>query len=551
MADVKELEAALIKADAAGNADDARVFAAEIRKMREREALSPVAGMSTGEKFAAGAGKAVTDVGRGVRQLSSETAAEHPYAVPEIMRLLDRLAPFSKKEVAESRKLDAPLMKTGGGMAGNVAGNIATVLPTMFVPGANTYTGAATIGGLLGATQPVAEGESRALNTAAGAGAGVVGQGVGNAIGRVLKPVQSALPAQEARLAAEAARRNIPLTAGQATGSRPLQVAESVMENLPFTAGPQLAQKQAQKSAFNRAVGSTFGSAEDALTPQVLGDARSRIGQQFTELAGRNTLKADDALMNSLSQIDDEARKYLTPDVGKVVLNRIDDVMARIENGSMSGTAYRNLDSELGKASRSASSGDLRHALGQLRSALREAMDGSISPADKTAWQQARRQYANLMTVAPIAAKDELGNVSGRTLLNAANTSNKNAKFGGTSELAELGRVGRAFVADNVPNSGTAQRQFMQSLMTGGGGAGIGAVGAAATGNDPVQGALIGGGVTAGGLLAPRAFQALMNSPAGQAYLKQGLLPLTKAQLAALNAASRSGAIGLLGNSGE
>lgn len=487
-------------------------------------------GTTATDRFAIGAGKAVSDLWLGAKQL---------------------LGQADTSEVDEVRARDSALMKTGAGAAGNFAGNVAAVVPTMFIPGVNTYTGAALLGGGTGLIQPVASGESRAMNTAVGTGAGIAGQAVGNTVARMIRPVRSTLPAEEARLAAEAARRNIPLTAGQATGSRPLQIAESVMENMPLTAGPQLAQKQTQQTAFNRAVGQTFGSAEDAITPEVMGQARQRIGQQFTDLASRNTLQADDALMTGLAQIDDNARRYLTPDVGRVVLNRIDDVMARIENGTMNGRAYRNLDSELGKAARGASNGDLRNALGELRGTLRSAMDRSISEGDRSAWQGARQQYANLMTVAPVAAKNEAGDVSGKTLLSAANTANRNAKFGAPSELAELGRIGRAFVADQVPNSGTAQRQLMQSLLTGGGGAGVGAVGAAATGNDPLQGAGIGLGVTGAGLLAPRAIQMLMNSPAGQAYLTRGLLALTPAELAALNAVGRSGAIGAIGYSGQ
>jgi hypothetical protein len=488
---------------------------------------NPTAGMSTGDKLAAGAGKAVSDLWQGAKQIvgASDT-----------------------KDVAETRGRDAALMDTTAGKIGNFGGSVAMAVPTMFVPGINTYTGAALLGAGQGLLQPTGEGESRGVNTAVGGVSGLFGQGVGNMIGRAIRPVQSTLNGEEARLAAEAAQRGIPLSPGQATGSRPLQVAESVLENLPFTSAPQLAQKQAQQTAFNRAVGSTFGSTDEAITPQVLGQARTRIGQRFTDLASRNTLQADNALMTSLSQVDDNARRYLTPDVGHVVLNRIDDVLARIDNGQMSGTAYRNLDSELGRAMRGTSNGDLRNAVGDLRGALREAMDRSISGADQAAWRDARREYASLMTVAPLAAKSETGDISGRTLLNAANAGNKSAKFGAPSELAELGRIGRAFVADNIPNSGTAQRQLIQSLLTGGGGAGIGAVGAAATGNDPLKGAGIGLGVTGAGLLTPRLMQAMMNSEAGRAYLTRGLLQLGPEELAGINAIARpAGSAGLLG----
>lgn len=512
--------------EADGELSEAQAYRAALGQADMQRMADPTSGMSGVDKFRAGMGKAFTDLGRGAKQIiGMDTDAE------------------------ESRKLDAPLMKTGAGLAGNITGNVVPAAATMFIPGVNTYTGAAAVGGAMGALQPTVGDESRLANTAFGAGSGVVGQGVGNLVGRAIRPVQSTLPPQQQALANEAMRRGIPLTAGQQTGSRPLQIVDSVMENLPFTSGPQLAQKQAQKEAFNRAVGSTFGAPKSSLTPDVMGAAKQRIGQKFTDLSARNTLQADDVLLSQLSNLDDQASRFLTPDVGKVVKNRIDDVLSRVENGAMTGKAYRNLDSELGKAARGAANGDLRNALGELRGSLREAMDRSIGEVDQQAWKGARREYANLMTVAPLAAKSETGDVSGRTLLSAANTANRNAKFGAPSELAELGRVGRAFVSDNIPNSGTAQRNLYQSLLTSAGGTGIGGIGAAATGNDPVQGMLIGGGVTAGGLLAPRAVQALMNSPAGKAYLTKGLMELTPQELQVLTALGRSGGAGLLGYS--
>ncbi len=474
-----------------------------------------------------GAGKAVSDLGQGIGQWFGMN---------------------SKQDVADTRARDSALMDTTAGKVGNFAGNVGIALPTMFIPGVNTYTGSAVLGGALGAAQPVAEGESRGMNTGLGAAFGVLGQGAGNLVGRAIRPVQSTLPPELERLAQEAANRGIPLTAGQRTGSRPLLTAESVMETLPMTSGPQLAQRQAQGEAFNRAVGSTFGAPENALTPDVMGQARTRIGQTFTDLSNRNAANVDNAVMTRLSTVIDDANRYNTPDVARVVQNYADDILSRVDNnGQIPGTAYRALDSQMGRTMRGSSNGDLRNYVGQLRDVMREAMDNSISTADQQAWRGARQQYANLMTVAPVAARNEIGNVSGRTLLSAANNSNRNARFGAPSELAELGRIGRAFVADQIPNSGTAQRMMMQSLLTGGG-AGIGAVGAAATGNDPLKGAGIGAGVTAGGLLSPRIAQMLMNSEAGQRYLTQGLLPLTEREIAMLTAAGRgAGTAGLIG----
>ena len=84
-------------------------------------------------RFLAGTGKAFADLGRGAGQF---------------------VGAVDRQDVEESRKRDAPLMKTGAGLSGNIAGNVAALLPTALIPGANTYAGAAAIGAASGALQP-------------------------------------------------------------------------------------------------------------------------------------------------------------------------------------------------------------------------------------------------------------------------------------------------------------------------------------------------------------------------------------------------------------
>jgi hypothetical protein len=100
----------------------------------DRKLYDPTQGMSGTEKFLAGTGKAFTDIGRGVSQYLPGGA--------------------TREDVAESRQRDAALMNTGAGMAGNIAGNVAAAVPTAFIPGANTITGAGLIGAGMGAMQP-------------------------------------------------------------------------------------------------------------------------------------------------------------------------------------------------------------------------------------------------------------------------------------------------------------------------------------------------------------------------------------------------------------
>lgn len=62
------------------------------------------------------------------------------------------------------------------------AGNLALAAPTAMIPGVNTYTGAAALGGAMGALQPTLEGESRALNTGVGVVGGIGGKYLGDKV---------------------------------------------------------------------------------------------------------------------------------------------------------------------------------------------------------------------------------------------------------------------------------------------------------------------------------------------------------------------------------
>jgi hypothetical protein len=456
---------------------------AKYKALQIRAQVDPTEGMSGTQKFLAGAGKAYTDIGRGVGQLVG--------AVPQ-------------GDIDEAKSLDAPLMNTGAGVAGNIVGNVAALAPAALVPGVNTLTGAGLVGGALGMAQPVATGESRALNTALGAGLGVAGQGVANAVGRAVRPVQSTLPKELAPLAAKAEAAGIPLTAAQKTGSRPLAITESVLENLPFTADKQLAAKQAQKTAFNRAALKTVGENADTATPDVLSAAKDRIGKTFEDLSARNVVGLDNDFVNALAKVDASRTVFSSSKIE----DSVEKALELASKGKISGKEYQKIRSSLSKASSSAFSSDaeLGQALKEIRNAFDDAATRSISDADKKAWAEARKQWAALKVIekaaAPTSADAVAGNISPAKLATALNTADKNFKYGkGQKELGDIARIGRAFVAEQIPNSGTAQRTFYQDLL-----------------QNPLK--IIPGAMGIGSV----PMQALMNSQLGQRYLTQGLL---------------------------
>ena len=171
---------------------------AELDRLKARQAraqsYNPTEGMSALDKGLAGMGKAFVDTGRGIGQLAGIVSDE---------------------QIAESRRLDEPLMNTTPGMVGNIAGHMAQ-LPA----GGSTLKGALGLGAGYSALQPGSM-EERAINAGLGGAAGGLGQIAGQGISHILKPGRKTLPQAQTLMGAD-----IPLSPADQTGSRVLHFAK-------------------------------------------------------------------------------------------------------------------------------------------------------------------------------------------------------------------------------------------------------------------------------------------------------------------------------------
>lgn len=478
----------------------------------------PLAGMSRADIMGAASGKAFRDIYRGVKQT---------------LNIGDQAA--LQAEIDKAKKDEAPLMKSPWGFGANLATNALMLAPTALIPGVNSVAGAGLLGAALGGLQPTASDESTAVNMALGATGGAAGQGIANTIGTAIRGLRPNYSPEAKRLVDSLATK-VPLDAAQRTGSRTLSLVDAAMENLPGTSSLIQNRRANQQSAFNQAVSNTFGSSDNALTKPAMLMARDRIGGEIGEVARRNTMNVTNDLLDNLANIESYATRNYGTDIAPAVRGQIDDILGKMADGKMTGEAYRLKDSELGRLIRQTNNGDRKAALGELRTALREAMDASISPADVQTWGQARRQYANLMRVAE-SGIDASGNVSPAKL---ANTSmQRNNRFQ-SNDLDELARAGGVALRKTVGDSGSAQRLMYQGALTGGGGL----AGFMAGGGDPQDAAT--GALT--GLAFPLTAYALINNPAMRTILSRGLLgssPLTNNSVNALTPFLRGGGVGL------
>lgn len=129
----------------------------DIKNRYQQEARRPKAtdDMSGGELMLAGIGHGMVQIPRGIGQLSGI---------------------YSQAQIDEMKRQDADLLATPQGGLGSFAGQTAVgaAMPLKVPLISNPVANRAVVGGLFGAVQPTATGESRLANVAIGAGAGAV-----------------------------------------------------------------------------------------------------------------------------------------------------------------------------------------------------------------------------------------------------------------------------------------------------------------------------------------------------------------------------------------
>jgi hypothetical protein len=407
--------------------------------------------MSGWDQFWAGAGKSVVDTGRGIGQLFG--------AVDE-------------REVAEARARDEALMNTGAGLVGNITGQglqmavplgsggkVASVLGKS-APYVNAAVRGATFGGLQGTVGD----ESRAGNAALGGLLGAAGQGAADVVGRAARGVD--MDAVTRGLLGKADDIGLRLNAGQLTQNPMLRNAMSQMERLPFSGGRAV--QEANHSAFNRAVADTFGATDDKITADVFRAAKGRVGGEFERLSAQNQLNVTPELSARLAGIRDEANRLATGDTPRAVGNWIDELLSKADGQVVPGRAYQSFDSSVGRTIRKG--GELSDYLGDVRGAVRAAMDDSIAPADQAAWRLARQQWGNLKTIEPLVAKSTTGDIPPAQLMGrvtADNAGKVRMASGGGGRLGELAQVGSRFLKE-APDTGTADRALVNVGVLGG-----------------------------------------------------------------------------------
>jgi hypothetical protein len=356
----------------------------------------PTEGMSGVDKFRAGMGKAFYDVARGAGQM---------------VGLVDRA------DVAESRKLDAPLMQSGAATSGNIAGNVALLAPTAAIPGANTVAGAGLIGAGAGLLQPSTSTKETLTNVALGGAGGAAGQAVANKVPALLQGrVDKATAAQAGN-----AQRFSAARAGAKEGYvippadlEPGALSEAVSGLSGKIKTAQVASQRNQQ-VTNRLARQSIGlKAGDQLDDAALQAIRNQAATQgYAPIRGAGVVQADKQFADALDQIvatrTGAARSF--PGLGKtnmhgqpvdeiadlvnsVKLNQFDSGDAIDATRVLRDTAdkaYRQGDREMGKAAKGAADA--------IEGMLERHLQAAGNPDSLKAFREARTLIAKTYSV--------------------------------------------------------------------------------------------------------------------------------------------------------
>ena len=256
-------------------------------------------------------------------------------------------------------------------------------------------------------------------------------------------------------------------TPGQETGSRSLQQMEARLESNPMTSGAFNTIKDTNQKVLNKATAQAIGVDAAELSNPVLAKAQRQISAVYTKVASPTVQKLDDMyVMNGIDLIDNAFEGLTTqPLKSNIFVKQLQEFAAK---GEATGNQLATLSSKIGKRAkneRTTANGDreLGEALFQIKEIVDDQLAAGLSAADQAAFQAARANYRNLMTIRTSSGvvNPSSGNVSGLNLASALTRKDPRGFMEGsnTTPMYEAARFAQAF-RPIVGDSGTATRMM-------------------------------------------------------------------------------------------
>lgn len=491
MATIEQLSAALVKADAAGNVDDARALANAIRAMKAEPKPEP----SMMDSIKQGAGNLVAGAVRGAGSIGATILAPIDVAKDAIagkglslesnrQRRADMDAALQSLG-ADPESLLYKTGKIGGEIAGTagaggvVANGIKAALPASptalklaeAVASGGFRTGApaaTTLGGkaadlairagggavMGGATAGLVNPEDAGTGAMIGGALPVAAMAVGkttNALGRALRGGEVAPEVKS--LAARAQELGIQVPADRLVNSKPMNALAASLDYVPFSGrGATMSQMQDQ---INRAASRTIGENSTNLNG-ALRAARERLGGQFDDVLRSNPVKVDSQFMDDLVGAVTQAKNELPSASASVIERQIDEILSKANSGVIDGQAAYNIKKSLDRIG--SQNSEAAFYAREVRDKLMDALNRSL-PDGGSGFAKLRQQWGNMRTLEKFATNGAEGDVAIGRLANAKGVRGK--------DLQELADISAQFLKSRESPHGAMQRAFFGGIGMG------------------------------------------------------------------------------------
>lgn len=475
---------------------------AQLQQTDRQAAQSVVDQMPAAQRFVVGAGQALTDVGRGAKELAMKWGNK-------LGLVSNQSLAAEQDQLQQDATIDAPLMHTTAATLGGLTADTAVggLAPEGLLGGVGA-------GAALGGLQPTTGNGSQLDNALMGGALGGAGDLAGRALGKLAQPIRNVLSDSGASDVQVLRNAGVPLDAAQLTGSRVAQDIKNAAgpTRLVGPSGFQLGQQK----AFTRAVLNTIGVADSDLkgaAPEVMNTAARRIGAVLNHIADRNPIKVDAPLLDTLAQIHTAADQEMVPTEAGPIKAQIDNVISRAaaNDGKLTGRQFQEIRSSLGRLMTNTTNGSIQHAAGGITTALGDALERQVAPEDAAELSNARAQWRRLRQIQGAIGPDN--QVAPNALWNRIDTlrnSNQTVFGRGDQTLVRLAEAGKNILGKAVSNRG-----ILKDLI------GLSAGGYLGNehGGHGTLGALAGVAAMEG--LSPMAARAVVESSAGRAWLER------------------------------
>lgn len=259
--------------------------------------------------------------------------------------------------------------------------------------------------------------------------------------------------------------------------ARPLQTLRDKVVTPPPETSPT------QKADFNRSVAKTFGADAPALTPEVLSEARSRLGAKFEEIADKTKVNWDDKAVSDIVHIIHETGQVVPESSMPPLFKQLGDIASTVREGeggsALSGASYQALTKKGAPLTSLQNSGDptIRDAANQIREALDDALERSVgaTPEGKAMLSElrdTRLQYKNLKTVeAALRSAGPDKQVTPQAVLSAVKRNfgqfayKGGGPLGDAAEAAVKEEAGRAPTTETNPKQLFGMRQSLSDAI--------------------------------------------------------------------------------------